>query len=81
MKLDLYIRSWCPWCTRAIATLDRLGYAYTVHDLELEPGAREAMIALSGQERVPTLRAGEHVLGDFDPEQLLAFLERHSIQP
>jgi glutaredoxin len=81
MKLELYVREWCPWCVKARATLDRLGYTYLVHDLEIEPGARETMAEISGQERVPTLKVGDLVLPDFGPDDLLAFLEKHSITP
>ncbi|MEI6714615.1 MAG: glutaredoxin family protein [Verrucomicrobiota bacterium] len=81
MKLELYTREWCPWCGKARATLDRLGYAYIIHDLEVEEGARETMAAISGQERVPTLKVGDLVLPDFGPDDLLAFLEKHEITP
>ena len=79
MKLELFIREWCPWCVKARATLDRLGYAYTIRDLEVEEGAREFMAEISGQERVPTLKVGDLVLPDFGPDDLLAFLETHEI--
>ncbi|MEK0446704.1 MAG: hypothetical protein RLZZ399_2025 [Verrucomicrobiota bacterium] len=81
MKLELFVRDWCPWCVKARALLDRLGYHYLVRDIEVEPGSREIMIALSGQERVPTLKADALVLPDFGPDELLAFLHKNSITP
>ncbi len=81
MKLELFIREWCPWCVKARAILDRLGYSYLIRDIEVEAGSREVMITLSGQERVPTLKAGSLVLPDFGPDELLAFLQKNSITP
>jgi glutaredoxin len=79
MKLDLYIKTWCPWCHRAVDELNRLGYSYTVLDIEADPQAAKQMVALSGQSRVPTLTAGQHVLPDFGPEELAPFFNKHGI--
>jgi hypothetical protein len=38
------------------------------------------MLSFSRQSRVPTLRAGEHVLADFGPEELAPFFKKHGIQ-
>lgn len=81
MRLELYVKHWCPWCVSAREFLDRHGFAYTVHDLESEPGAREFMHSVSGQSKVPTLLAGSLVLPDFGPEELSAFLQKHGITP
>ncbi len=79
MKLDLYIKTWCPWCHRAVDELNRLGYSYTVLDIEADPQAAKQMMSLSGQSRVPTLTAGLHVLADFGPEELAPFFKKHGI--
>jgi glutaredoxin len=79
MKLDLYIKTWCPWCHRAVDELNRLGHAFTLLDIESDPLAAKQMVSISGQTRVPTLIAGQHVLADFGPEELAPFFKQHGI--
>ena len=80
MTLELYIKTWCPWCHSAVDELNRLGHPYTVHDIEADVAAAKEMLYFSRQSRVPTLRAGEHVLADFGPDELAPFLESHGIR-
>ena len=79
--LDLYVKHWCPWCVAAIETLDSLGCAYTVHDLEKDPNGAATVRAISGQSKVPTMKAGEAVLADFGPEEVEPFLRKHGLLP
>jgi glutaredoxin len=81
MNIELYIKSWCPWCHKAIHTLDDLGCVYTVHDVETEPGAAAAMLSFSGQSRAPSMRVGTHVLADFGPEEIAPFLTKLGLLP
>jgi glutaredoxin len=77
--LNIYIKSWCPWCVVALETLDSLACSYVVHDLEKEPGATDRVRELSNQTKVPTLEAAGHVLADFGPEELAPFLRKHGL--
>jgi glutaredoxin 3 len=79
--LDLYVKTWCPWCVAAIETLDALGCAYTVHDVEKEPGGAATVLAISGQSKVPTMSAGGAVLADFGPEEVEPFLRKLDLLP
>ncbi len=79
--LQLYVKTWCPWCIKAIAMLDQLGYSYEQIDVEASEAAYRKMIELSGQRLTPTLVVGEKVLPDFGPSELTAFLEEHGIRP
>ena len=39
-NVTLYVTGWCPYCTRALALLDRKGVAYTAVDIESDrPGS------------------------------------------
>ena len=76
MSVELYVKTWCPWCVKAVEVLDALGCTYRVHDLEKEPGAAAAMLAFSGQTRAPSMQVGEHVLADFGPEEIAPFLTK-----
>lgn len=81
MNLKLYVKTWCPWCVMAQNFLDARGYKYELVDVEKERRLYDEMIALSGQRYTPTLTAGNAVLPDFGPEELEAFLRKHSLTP
>ena len=79
--LQLYVKTWCPWCVRAKAFLDAAGYRYQEIDVEASRANYEEMIRLSGQRLTPTLVVGDKVLPDFGPEELEAFIARHNLKP
>lgn len=79
--LQLYVKTWCPWCVRAKAFLDARGYRYQEIDVEANPDDYARMIRLSGQSLTPTLVVGDKVLPDFGPEELQQFLAEHCIAP
>ncbi len=80
--LQLYVKTWCPWCVRAQEWLDARGYRYDLLDVESDAALYAEMIRLSGQRRTPTLvTANGLVLPDFGPEELALFVEKHSIAP
>lgn len=77
--MKLYVKTWCPWCVRAKQVLDSRRIAYEEIDVEASRASYDEMIRISGQRLTPTLVMGEHVLPDFGPEDLVAFLQRHGI--
>jgi len=79
--LQLYVKTWCPWCVRAKAFLDAEGYRYEEIDVEASRENYAAMTRISGQRLTPTLVVGEKVLPDFGPEELREFLARNCIVP
>jgi len=79
--LQLYVKTWCPWCVRAKAFLDAEGYRYQEIDVEANREDYATMIQLSSQSLTPTLVVGDKVLPDFGPEDLRDFLARHCIVP
>jgi glutaredoxin len=79
--LQLYVKTWCPWCVRAKAYLDAEGYRYQEIDVEADPNDYARMIRLSGQRLTPTLVVGSLVLPDFGPEELRDFLAKHDLKP
>ncbi|WP_029032782.1 glutaredoxin 3 [Salinarimonas rosea] len=65
--IEIYLRSWCPYCTAARALLDEKGAAYTVIDIEREPERRREMIdRAKGRTTVPQVFVGETHVGGFD---------------
>ena len=81
-ELKLYVKTWCPWCVMAEDWLRARKYPYRQIDVEKDRADYDEMIRLSGQHRTPTLVTGDgQVLPDFGPEELAAFLQKHSIEP
>ena len=77
--LQLYVKTWCPWCIKAKAQLEEYGLPYEEIDVEADREDYAEMIRLSGQSLTPTLVVGEHVLPDFGPPELEAFLKKHGL--
>ena len=79
--ITLFSREWCSWCTDAKEYLTERGFAFTVIDVGKDRDAYREMTELSDQTYVPTLRAGDEVLANFDTNQLEKFLNEHGINP
>lgn len=55
--LTMYSTSWCGFCRRLAAQLDREGIGYTKVDIERDPDAAEYVTRVNGGSRtVPTVR-------------------------
>ncbi len=79
--ITLFSREWCSWCTDAKEYLTERGFAFTEIDVGKDRDAYHEMTELSDQTYVPTLRAGDEVLANFDTDQLEKFLNEHGINP
>ena len=62
MGLKLYHFQACPYCEKVRYALRRLDLRY--ESVEIEPSDRSAVLAASGQEKVPVLVDGETVVRD-----------------
>jgi glutaredoxin 3 len=64
-EVEIYTTSWCPYCARAKALLDKKGVAYREIDLDEVPGRRAEMVDRAhGGRTVPQIFIdGEHVGG------------------
>lgn len=55
--LTVYSTSWCGYCHRLMAQLDREGIGYRVIDIESDPAAASFVMSVNGgNQTVPTLR-------------------------
>jgi glutaredoxin len=64
MMLTLYQVEWCPSCHQVRQVMTELGLTYANVNVPLKPEDRAAVMAVSGQDRVPVLRDGDRVLID-----------------
>ena len=53
--LELYQYEGCPYCADAREALDDLGLDYVVRSVPHDPGERDRVRAVSGQDLVPVL--------------------------
>lgn len=78
--IEIYLRSWCPYCAAARQLLDGKGATYTVIDIEREPERRREMIdRAGGRTTVPQIFVGETHVGGFD--DLSALDRRGGLDP
>lgn len=73
MSARLFIKPGCPWCSEAIAWLDRRGVSYEILDVIADPEARAEMHRLTGQTKAPSIEVDGRVLADFGAEELEAW--------
>lgn len=71
--LTVYTTSWCGYCARALALLQRRGIEYTEISVEDSPTLRDELVARSGRRTLPQIYIGERYLGGADE---LATLDR-----
>lgn len=62
----MYTRSWCPYCHRARALLERRGARFEEIDIDEHPERAAEMIARSGRRTVPQIFIGERHVGGSD---------------
>jgi glutaredoxin 3 len=82
----LYVRAWCPYCTRARDLLTKKGVHFEQIDIGERPEKGAEMIQRSRRRTVPQIFIGEHHVGGSDELQALedageldALLRRHGI--
>ena len=80
-RIVLYSRPMCGWCMDAKEWLAEQGLKYESINVGTDLAARQRAIELSGQTLVPVIEVDDHVLGDFDVDQLQAFLRKHGYLP
>lgn len=62
----MYTKSWCPYCHRARALLERRGVPFEEVDIEEHPERGAEMTRRSGRRTVPQIFVGERHIGGSD---------------
>lgn len=70
----LYIKSGCPWCREALSFFNSQGVDLDVRDVNQNAKDMDAMVAVSGQTKTPTLEYEDFMVADFDVDEFLAEL-------
>lgn len=76
----LYVKTGCPWCHEAVATLQKFGISYDEVVVSGNSDAMNEMVRLSGQSKAPTMDWDGEILADFGAEELIPFLQARGIQ-
>ena len=77
-SVTVYTRAYCPYCTRALALLERKGAQVTEIDASV-PDKRQEMIQRSGRWTFPQIFVGEMHVGGCD--DLHALEQRGALDP
>lgn len=73
--IDLYGASWCGYCSRERAFLDREGIAYDYHDVDL-PSNKTPLRKLNPRGSVPTTKVDDQVLVGFSEPAVRRAIDR-----
>ncbi len=65
-KVVVYCTGLCPYCTRALALLDKKGVEYETIRIDQHPERREEMESRSGRTSVPQIFIDDFHVGGFD---------------
>jgi glutaredoxin-like YruB-family protein len=65
-EVVVYTTSWCPWCRKALAHLDRHGVAYENRDIERDREALDELRRKTGSHAVPVLEIDGELVRGFD---------------
>ena len=69
-RVRLFIKPYCPWCSKATDWLDARGVDYEIINVMADDKAYDEMERLSGQTCAPTIEVDGKVLGDFGPPEI-----------
>ena len=64
--IEIYTKSWCPYCTLAKQLLDSRALDYHELDVTSDSAAEDEMIERSGRHTVPQAFVGDRHLGGYD---------------
>ena len=65
-KVEIYTKSWCPYCARAKDLLDHKGVSYEEIDVTTDTLREMEMVNRSARHTVPQIFIDDHHLGGSD---------------
>jgi glutaredoxin len=72
--VEVFVTSWCPYCTKLESFLKKEGIDYTRYDVEQDAKGAEIFRSIGGS-GIPVTRVGSQVVPGYDPEAVLAAIE------
>ena len=65
-KVEIYTKSYCPYCRRAKELLRIKGIEFIDHDVTADPAREQEMRARSGRTTVPEIFVDDQLIGGCD---------------
>ncbi len=65
-KVEIYTKSYCPYCSRAKELLRIKGVSFTEYDVTSDPAGEQKMRRRSGRDTVPEIFIDGRLLGGCD---------------
>jgi glutaredoxin 3 len=76
MRIRLFIKPYCGWCSQARDWLDQHNIKYEVLDVISDRKAFKEMEELSGQTLAPVIDVDGEILADFGARELAVFWKK-----
>jgi glutaredoxin-like YruB-family protein len=74
-EVVVYTTSWCGWCRKTLAHLDRKGVPYVNKDIEKDPGAANELRRKTGSTAIPVIEVDGELVRGFDRDRIDQLLE------
>jgi len=65
-QIEIYTKSYCPYCAAAKKLLKQLGWSYTEYEISSDFRKREEMVRRSARRTVPQLFINDEHIGGYD---------------
>ncbi len=78
-KIEIYTKSYCPYCHRAKDLLQSKNARFTEYDITSDPAREQEMRRRSGRTTVPEIFIDDRLIGGCD--DLMALEERGALDP
>ncbi len=65
-KIEIYTKSYCPYCHRAKKLLQSKNATFIEYDLTVDPGKEQEMRERSGRTTVPEIFVDDRLIGGCD---------------
>lgn len=79
MKIIIYTKTGCPWCSEALTFLNEKKIPYEEREVRGNEQFMKELVAKSGQTKTPTLDVDGEILADTDAAAIEAFLKKKGI--
>ena len=65
-SVKIYVKSYCPYCSRAKDFLTQKKVPFEVQDIENDPESAQKLFARTGFKTVPQIFIGDECIGGYD---------------
>jgi glutaredoxin-like YruB-family protein len=71
----VYTTSWCGWCRKTLAFLDKNGIDYENRDIEADDAWRDELEEKTGSTSIPVVEIDGEIIRGYDPQRMRQLLE------